>query len=314
MGKSSENIRNLGLKTRFIIKAHILNPLWQSREKRRRHRLIAFTEYLQSYLEIYKDEIRSYNPEIQQEGEEPEKAFTIWFQGEYRAPKIVKACLRSMRTNLPQELIVIDESSIFDWISLPHYIIEKWRSGKIGPAHFSDICRVELLYRYGGLWFDATDFVTEPVPSEIMNEGFFVFMAGEKIVGWHGYIQNCFIRAKKGNPLLALWRKAIHVYWLHEDRAKNYFIHQILFRFVTRINPVGRQLLANMTKIDQDPTHVVWYGHRNDFYSADKYKQLTKGVFFQKTNYKDKESATPQMGTIADYMINQAGSPGIWNA
>ena len=69
-----------------------------------------------------------------------------------------------------------------------------------------------------------------------------------------------------------------------------------------------------MAKIDQDATHKVWYGHKNDSYTTALYKHLTKDVFFQKTNYKDKESINPEKGTIADYMINHAWTPGKPNA
>ena len=40
-------------------------------------------------------------------------------------------------------------------------IVEKWKRGIIGPAHFSDLIRLELLVRYGGYWIDATVYCTD---------------------------------------------------------------------------------------------------------------------------------------------------------
>lgn len=55
-----------------------------------------------------------------------------WLQGLESAPPIVKAC----------------------------YILDKWKAGIISNTHFSDILCLELLTSRGGIWVDATVFVT----------------------------------------------------------------------------------------------------------------------------------------------------------
>lgn len=65
------------------------------------------------------------------------------------------------------------------------------------PAHYVDICRVELLYEYGGYWLDSTCFVTAPIPEWICRQDFFVYMAGHETPYSYSFIQNCFIRARK---------------------------------------------------------------------------------------------------------------------
>ncbi|MDE6334589.1 MAG: capsular polysaccharide synthesis protein [Muribaculaceae bacterium] len=288
----------------LVIKGHILNPIWQTREKRRKRRYVATFDSSMGYLRRYAKAISEIKPARPDMTPEPERAFTIWFQGEQQAPPLVKACFRSMRRNLKQELVVLDEKTLFDWITLPDYVVEKWRKGLIPHTQFSDICRIELLYEHGGLWFDATDFVTSQVPGYIMDEDIFLFMAGQKIRGSYAFIQSCFIRAKKGNPVLAVWREANNIYWKDENSKINYFVHHLLLRLSVDVNPVAAECFGRMPKVDQDPTHALWGDHCTDPYDDRRFNAVTAGSFFQKTNYKDKRLNNLAGGTIADHIIN----------
>ncbi|MDE6422077.1 MAG: capsular polysaccharide synthesis protein [Muribaculaceae bacterium] len=292
------------MKISFVIKGDLLNPMWYTRDKRRKIRQKARGECVRYNLRAYIPIIRKIKITPQAtESPEPERAFTLWLQGEDKAPAIVKACFRNMRRFLRQELVVIDQTNLFNWISLPDYIVEKWQSGKIGHAHFSDICRVELLYRHGGIWLDATDYVTSPVPQDIMNTDFFVFMSGQKLNGWYSYIQNCFIRSRKGNPLLGIWREVIHTYWKREDSVVNYYTHQILFHLTIANNDQAAKLFSKMPHIEQDPTHILWYEHKDDPYDKENYDVLKRNAFFHKTTYKDKSAIDPLSGSIAEHLI-----------
>ena len=298
-------VGRIAQQTHLIVAGHILNAPWKSRKARREKRYKATLESAMGYLRRYAPYVRSLTPGGKSGSAEPERAFTIWFQGEENAPELVKACFRSMRRNLSQEVVVLDRETIFNWISLPEDIVAKWKSGKMRPAHFSDICRVELLYRHGGLWLDATDFVTAPVPQEIMDADFFMFMAGDKVRGSYSFVQNCFIRSKKGSPLLGLWRETILKYWENENSVINYFTHQLLFRLLAETNPYAAELIEKMPHVDQDPTHALWGDHCTDPYTPANFRQLTSGAFFQKTNYKDKRLERLPSGSMAEYLINQ---------
>lgn len=290
---------------RLIINGHILNPLWRDRDLRRKCRYEATFSSLIGYLRRYADRIGRIDlSEPDAPAKEPERTFTIWYQGEENAPDLVKACFRSMRRNLEQEVVVLDENTLFDWITLPDHIVEKWKNGIIPHTQFSDICRVELLYEHGGLWFDATDYVTGPVPQWIMDEDFFFFMAGNKVRGSYAFLQSCFIRGRKGNPLLDVWRKADFLYWEDENSKIDYFVHHLLFRLAIEVNESASDYFKKMPKVDQDPTHELWRAHCMDTYDEITFNKLTSGSFFQKTNYKDKRLRASITGTIAEHIIN----------
>ncbi|MDE6246918.1 MAG: capsular polysaccharide synthesis protein [Muribaculaceae bacterium] len=289
----------------LIVKGHLLNPVWNDRDVRRRQRYRATLETMMGYLKRYAPEVSKITPApVDNPGAEPEHAFTIWYQGEDNAPDLVKACFRSMRKNLKQKLIVLDENTLFDWISLPDFIIDKWKKGIIPHTQFSDICRVELLYQHGGLWFDATDYITAPVPQFIMDEDVFLYGAGEKIRGAYAFIQSCFIRGKKGNPLLGIWREANFIYWKEEMSKIDYFVHHLMLRLSTEVNPIAKECYARMPHIDQDPTHALWGEHADDVYDENLFSQLTRDAFFQKTNYKDSRLKQLKEGSVADYILN----------
>lgn len=289
---------------RLITMGHILNFPWRDRLERRKTRYKATREAALKYLRRYAPAIAKATPELVDMTPEPERAFTIWFQGEENAPALVKACFRSMRKHLKQELVVLDESTLFDWIQLPDFIVEKWRKGLIPHAHFSDMCRIELLYHHGGLWFDATDYVTAPVPQYIMDEDVFLFMGGSRIRGSYAHFQNCFIRAKKGNPLMGIWREANFAYWKEENSKINYFVHHLLLLTATRVNPIAMAEYEKMPKVDQDPTHALWGDHCIDPYTPETFSALTNDSFFQKTNYKDSRLKAVPQGSIAEYVLN----------
>lgn len=301
----SQFLGRLGKHTRLIVEGHVLNWPWRSRTERRKVRYRATQSTALRYLARYIPFIRDIEVAAVDSGDSgPERVFTIWLQGERNAPKIVKACIASMRRHLKQEVVVLDESTLFDWIELPQYITDKWKSGRMRAAHFCDVCRVELLWRHGGVWLDSTAFVTAPVPQWIMDEDYFMFMSGTKIRGSYSFVQNCFIRARRGNPLLGVWREAILNYWKHEDSVINYFTHQLLFRHCVENNATAARCFAAMPRHDQDPTHTVWDAHKDEPFSAEWFGVMTGDAFFQKTEYKTASARSPVPGSVADILSN----------
>lgn len=289
----------------IVLSGHVLNWPWRTRLERRRCRGEVIHRSVLNYLSRYSAEIQNFTvePDMVAPTPETERIFTVWLQGEDHAPEIVRACLRSIRRHCRQELVVLDENSLGDWIELPQYIVRKWKAGKIRPAHFTDICRTELIYRHGGVWLDATDFVTRPVPEEIMKADFFIYLSGNTLKGSYAFVQNCFFRAVKGNYLLGAWNHAIQTYWLHEESIVDYFAHQLLFELTVRTDPKAGEMFAGMIKLEQDPTHALWLRYKDLPFSQQAFEEVTAGAFFQKTDYKSESAVRPVPGSFADIML-----------
>lgn len=286
----------------IILLGHILNPFWLSRDKRREIRSNVISRVIPRYFKRYLPAAEKVRETKAINNDSADKIYTIWLQGEENAPALVKACFRSVRKNCVQELVVLDEKTVFDYIRLPEKIMEKRRAGKIKNAHFADICRVELLYQYGGYWLDATGFVTSPIPDWVSDTDFFMFLTGHA-GSPYSFVQNCFIRARKGAYLLAAWRAMILDYWMNENHSFDYFMHQLLFKTLVNNDARAKKYFAKMPHVDQDPTHELWWAYQNAQFDKKVYDEITSKTFFQKTTYRGTDNIVP--GSFADVMINK---------
>ncbi len=164
-------------------------------------------------------------------------AWVCWLQGIDAAPVVVKQCYASIKKWLHGwNVVLITADNFADYATLPNFIIDKWKSGIIGNAHFSDILRLQLLIEHGGLWLDATTLLTDCIPDYVLQSDFFVFHNGwmdEEMIN----VANWFIFSKRNsNLLLTQSRDLLIEYWRKHDYAKNYFIFHMLFRMVTDAN------------------------------------------------------------------------------
>ena len=164
---------------------------------------------------------------------------------------------------------------------------------------------MELLYEHGGIWLDSTGFATSAIPDWIINEDFFVYMAGTKVGSPYSYMQNCFIRARRGAYLLDAWRVMILDYWMHENHAFDYFMHQLLFKTLVTNDARAKKYFAKMPHVDQDPTHALWWAIANEPFSKKLFDEYTCDAFFQKTTYNSPWAKNPIPGSVADTMINK---------
>ncbi len=85
-------------------------------------------------------------------------------QGEDNLPPLVRCCYNSLKQNAGRyKIVFIDEKNFSNYVDIAPHIMDKFRAGKISRTHFSDILRVNLLERHGGLWLDSTIVVNEPL-------------------------------------------------------------------------------------------------------------------------------------------------------
>lgn len=295
---------------KFIWKGHITNWLWRDRLSRRITRNLAFGDYKMSYLQKYANfakKIPLPEEERSQPGEKDnnEKIFTLWFQGEDNAPEIVKKCFQSIRDRYGDRFILLTDKNLYDYISLPDYIMEKWKNKQIVPANFSDLVRIELLYRYGGYWFDATDFLTGNIPQVIKEAPFFMYVTSD-VYFPHMFVQTCFMRGKKNDPLMAMWRTLVHHYWKNEPMACEYFLVHMLLKLLVRENKDARRLFEQMPKMVMDPTHLLWNKTGNLPFEKKLYEEMCRDAFFQKCSYKPQRRGVNEIipGSMADITIN----------
>jgi len=267
------------------IKGHILNPFWLQRNQRRGVREEVRARAIARYFHPNIVSARKVSQVPVIHNDKNEKIYSLW--GWNPKPKLVDACFRSIEKNATQDFIALDEKTLFNYIDLPGFIMDLHKNGKMKNAHFADIARVELLHNHGGFWMDSTNFMTSPIPDNIIDTDFFMYMANGKFGTPYGFVQNCFIRSRRGDYLLNAWRAVIHDYWSKNDHEFEYFQHQIMFKGLVAQDRRAKQQFEKMPKICQDPTHLLWAQYRNKPFDKQLFDKITSGAFFQKTMYRD---------------------------
>ena len=125
------------------------------------------SELRQEYnlISKYKYVIGNPEPDFQRTPELENKIWMLWLQGEENAPNIVKASINSVRKHANgREVIVLNKDTVKKYTKLPDYVWKKFEEGKMTAAFLSDMIRLDLLYRYGGTWIDATVLLEDKIP------------------------------------------------------------------------------------------------------------------------------------------------------
>lgn len=221
------------------------------------------------------------------------KIWVFWGQGEADMPPLIKACYRQLN-KYNENVCLITYNNVRDYIDLPEIIYKKVRNGKLTWAHFSDIVRTSLLAKYGGLWLDATVWVSGKLPIDKILEMPF-WSANSK--SEHGSHDVCFWTSGEWN-----WSG-----WCLSSNRSNY----PLFSFVSK-NLIERSIkdcyLLDYVLIDYFINYCFRYSKcfRNDIkkmcitnpkrngfamimgqeYEEDKYKELLSTDFIFKLSYR----------------------------
>ena len=110
------NISRIFAMTKIGLFGHVLNPFWKSRIERRKIRTDLTAKIVTKYFQRYLPAVDNVPETKPVKNDENDKIFTLWLQGEEKAPALVKACYRSVRRHCKQELIVLDAKSVFVYI------------------------------------------------------------------------------------------------------------------------------------------------------------------------------------------------------
>ncbi len=206
----------------FIIKK-------QARQNFHRNAMILIAKI---YLKKYLYAINSL--EGKDEGRIPKIIWVCWLQGFENAPELILNCIKSIKNHSKEYAVkVITNENIKDFVDIPNYIYEKKARGFISNTHFSDILRVFLLSKHGGVWVDATVFLTSDLTKEITSSSFFCLhtknIMNIKNVNW-------VMASSEDNTLTNAIKALLLEYWKHEKSAIHYFIFQIFFDLMVENN------------------------------------------------------------------------------
>jgi hypothetical protein len=174
----------------------------------------------------------------------------FWQQGiDENTPKLVRTCLDSVEKYRGEyEVIILSKETLNDYIDeLPDFVWKKFDTGGFVFPKIANLVRLYLLSAYGGVWLDATIYLTAPIDERFLQMDFFALQRSEtsptdlKIftkfdpigLSWEpaSYVrmQNAFMIAKPHHKIIDDLLSMHLEYWKKEKKIGHYFFFQIMF-------------------------------------------------------------------------------------
>lgn len=184
----------------------------------------------------------------------------MWWQGKDNAPDLVKAMWRNRLEYAGRHpVILIDKDNFASYTERSVHIYEYVKDGRITITHFSDFLRMELLYRYGGIWTDASLFMTKKFDDWVKDSRLFTIKQGEIDVpglhwrpSWSRKWTTYCLGGAAGEPLFGYVMDFLDAYWRRFDIVIDYLLTDRILNIAYQIIPDVHQ------SIDAIPESNPW--------------------------------------------------------
>ena len=255
-------------------------------------------EYVSKYLD---GKLQSWDITPKQDLGTDKIIWQYWDQGiDDNTPRVVRMCFDSVDQYMTDyKIIRLTRSSIDKYIDIPSFIYERIGKDQFGIAAFSDVLRLCLLNAYGGVWIDATIYLTDHIDANILNSDFFAYQRSvqkpidykkwEKhnidYFNWHTDCQvricNSFLVSKKHNKLLLSLLDILLNYWQLNKNCEHYFIFQIVFNIM-----IARAEYAKLNcEIGNDTDIHLLHLNANKSFNAELLNTIKQSASIQKLSY-----------------------------
>lgn len=236
------------------------------------------------------------------------KVWVCWFQGLDNAPDLVKKCYESLQRNLTdREIVLITSDNMFDYVDFPEFILDKWKSGQISHTHMTDLLRLELLIKYGGMWIDSTVLCTssrEDIPDYFFNSDLFLYQILKP--GRDGQAQpisSWLISAKTNNKILMMTRHLCYEYWKRNNEMVDYFLFHDFFMISLEHNEEDwRRIIPR----DSAAPHMLLL-RLFDKYNEGTWNAIKSQTPFHKLTYKFENKNAKEYDTYYKVVIDSQG-------
>lgn len=235
---------------------------------------------------------------IKTEREYSECIWVCWFQGYENAPELVKNCINNLKNKAGRHtVIVLDESNMLDYASIPDYIVQKYKDGIITKQNFSDILRFALLSQQGGAWIDSTIWLTEALSDQLFNMDVYSIKnnKGNKYNiaarRWTAYFWIC----KKDSYFAQKVFQFFCDYWKENNSLIDYFLIDHIIAFLYANDPKIKSMLD---AIPENNIHVSdLQKELSKPYSEENMNELKSNTSIFKLSWKVDYSGLPENAT-----------------
>ncbi|GBU20893.1 hypothetical protein R80B4_00780 [Fibrobacteres bacterium R8-0-B4] len=253
-----------------------------------------------------------------------EKIFwQYWHQGiDDNTPSVINNCLSSVEKNKGDyRVILITAENIGDYIEMPDFIWKKLNKGGFNLPALSDLVRLYLLSAYGGVWLDATIYLTKPIDERWLRKDFFALQRSETpphdasvyekfdplYFSWNPVAQvkllNSFIIAKPNNKIVGDLLSILLEYWKKESQTRCYHFFQICFN---RMMQHKEWYELNCELVGDTDCHTLQILMKDDFDHNLYTKIISRSNIHKLTTYFEKDLKKKRFldGSFYDVIMN----------
>lgn len=216
--------------------------------------------------------------------------WVFWWQGKNKMPIIVQKCYESViKYSNGANVVLITKDNYFQYLDIPDIMIYKLNKGIICHAHFSDVYRVCLLEKYGGLWLDATIFVTSPIEQEIFNKDFYTMKKNPSDGMFFNTKYSSFCFACKPHNILFRNLKTLLLAYIENDKYfVDYFTLDYFIRMVCDEIPECKNMMDRLEY--NNPNQLSIQLNFDKKFDKKEYEKWLGTTSFHKLTYKGKHN------------------------
>ena len=185
--------------------------------------------------------------------------WVCWWQGLEQAPELVKVCVDSIKRNAGNHrVIILTDDNYKQYVDIPKWVEEKKNKGIITRTNYSDLLRLSLLAKHGGMWIDSTFFCTAPILDEYFKEPLWsikrpdYFHASIASGYFAGYSLAC---NEKNRFAFVTIRDFFLNYWKHNDTMVDYLMVDYMIvlaqKYDKRIAEIFADIKPNNPECDE---------------------------------------------------------------
>lgn len=247
--------------------------------------------------------ISKYFPENVSKSMENEFCNKIWFfwgQGIDNGTALTKIALNRLKLLKCYDVIVLSMNNIREYVEIPNYIYDKFLDGKISYTHFSDILRINLLSKYGGIWIDSTVIISKKL-NELINKSSLITIPQDNISYniSQGRWSSWFIGSKEKKYYFAYLKQFYDNYWKKEKKIICYFLLDHILNYLYENNNDFKNDVDNCIKVDFNVFRFQEI--RDSSCTKQEYKDFIEKHYVSKMN--NKFPISYNIGTYSYYLI-----------
>lgn len=237
-------------------------------EARKKHLIRKHDIMIRYYEKTFGDFLKTYNYDhVLEKSEYSDCIWICWWQGLEQAPAVVKRCVDSIKKHAGNHpVIILTEDNYKNYVDIPAWLEEKKNKGIITRTNYSDLLRLSLLAKHGGMWIDSTflctsdeiqDYFNWPLWSIKRPDYFHASVASGYFAGYSLYC------SEENRYIFATIRDFFIQYWKENDFMVDYLMVDYMIvlaqKYDKNIAEAFKEIKSNnpecdeLYKILQDP-------------------------------------------------------------